>query len=47
VDNTFTFHKEHMQVEQRRHFDNLGFSSGVAAPTWDEKRFPCAAPIAL
>ncbi|MDF3068178.1 MAG: hypothetical protein K0R38_3779 [Polyangiaceae bacterium] len=47
VDNTFAFHKAHMLVEQRRHFDNLGFSSDVLAPTWDETRFPCAAPIAL
>jgi hypothetical protein len=47
VDHTFSFHKSHMLVEQRRHFDNLGFSSGVPAPTWDESRFPCAAPIAL
>lgn len=45
VDHTFAFHKAHMQVEQRRHFDNLGFSSGVPAPSWDEKRLPCAAPI--
>jgi hypothetical protein len=47
VDNTFSFHKQHMLVEQRRNFDNLGFSSGVPAPSWDEKRFPCAPPIAL
>lgn len=46
VDHTFAFHKAHMQVEQRRHFDNLGFSSGVSAPAWDETRLPCAAPIA-
>jgi hypothetical protein len=47
VDHTFAFHAAHMQVEQRRHFDNLGFSSGLSAPTWDESRLPCAAPIAL
>jgi hypothetical protein len=45
VDHTFAFHTAHMQVEQRRHFDNLGFSSGLPAPTWDESRLPCAAPI--
>ncbi len=45
VDHTYAFHAAHMQVEQRRHFDNLGFSSGVPAPAWDETRFPCAAPI--
>lgn len=47
VDHTFAFHTAHMQVEQRRHFDNLGFSSGVSAPSWDESRLPCAAPISL
>lgn len=24
-----------------RHFDNLGFRSGVPGPTWDEARLPC------
>jgi hypothetical protein len=47
VDHTYAFHTAHMMVEQRRHFDNLGFSSGVPAPTWDEARLPCAAPITL
>ena len=47
VDHTYAFHTEHMLVEQRRHFDNLGFSSGVPAPKWDNTRFPCAAPISL
>jgi hypothetical protein len=47
VDQTFAFHASHMQIETRRHFDNLGFSSGVPAPTWDESRLPCAAPISL
>ena len=46
VDQDFAFHSKHLQIETRRHFDNLGFSSGVAAPTWDESRFPCVAPIA-
>jgi hypothetical protein len=45
VDLNFGFHVDHMQIEQRRHFDNLGFSSGVTAPSWDESRLPCAAPI--
>ncbi len=45
VDYTFAFHAAHMQIEQRRHFDNLGFSSGVPAPGWDETRLPCAAAI--
>ena len=47
VDHTYEFHTKHMLVEQRRHFDNLGFSSGVPAPKWDNERFPCAAPISL
>jgi hypothetical protein len=46
VDHNFAFHTDHMQIETRRHFDNLGFSSGVPAPQWDEARLPCAAPIA-
>ena len=29
------------KIESLRHYDNLGFSSGVALPTWDEQRFPC------
>jgi hypothetical protein len=42
VDHTYAFHTAHLQIETRRHFDNLGFSSGVAAPGWDESRLPCA-----
>jgi hypothetical protein len=45
VDHDFAFHTDHMQIETRRHFDNLGFSNGVAAPSWDETRLPCVAPI--
>jgi hypothetical protein len=47
VDDNYEFHHGHEQIETHRHFDNLGFSSGVLAPTWDETRFPCAAPISL
>jgi hypothetical protein len=47
VDPDFAFHSRHLQIETRRHFDNLGFSSGVPAPPWDESRFPCAPPITL
>jgi hypothetical protein len=47
ADHTFAFHAAHMQIETRRHFDNLGFSSGVPAPAWDESRLPCAPPITL
>lgn len=45
VDQNFAFHTDHMQIETRRHFDNLGFSSGVPAPAWDETRLPCAPAI--
>jgi hypothetical protein len=47
VDHVFDFHTKHMQVDARRHFDNLGFTSGMAAPGWDESRLPCIAPITL
>jgi hypothetical protein len=40
--NTYLFHRTHMQKTTRRHFDNLGFASGVAAPAWDEALYPCA-----
>jgi len=42
VDVLFDFHSRHQHREDRRHFDNLGFKSGVAEPGWDESRFPCA-----
>ena len=29
------------KIETLRHYDNLGFSSGVDLPPWDEQRFPC------
>jgi hypothetical protein len=45
VDHTYAFHTAHQQIETQRHYDNLGFSSGVPAPAWDETRLPCAAPI--
>ena len=47
VDNTYQFHKDHLQTETKRHFDNLGFSSGVGAPAWDETRLPCVAASEL
>ncbi len=45
VDHTYAFHAAHLQFDTRRHFDNLGFSSNVPAPAWDESRLPCADPI--
>ncbi len=38
---SYRFHREHLRHTARRHFDNLGFASGVAAPAWDETRVPC------
>jgi hypothetical protein len=32
---------ETFRTDTTRHFDNLGFKSGVAAPAWDESRLPC------
>jgi hypothetical protein len=43
ADHTFLFTGQHLQREMRRHFDNLGFKSGVPQPPWNEKRFPCNA----
>ncbi len=47
VDTTYSFEAAHLQIDTSRHFDNLGFSSGVAAPGWDESVLPCVAPITL
>ncbi|HVY25553.1 MAG TPA: hypothetical protein VHB79_03350 [Polyangiaceae bacterium] len=41
VDEVFAFHKAHQQVVAKRHFDNLGFKSGVEGPAWDEALMPC------
>ena len=35
----------HQMNSTSRHFDNLGFSSGVPAPVWDEARFPCSSTL--
>jgi hypothetical protein len=40
-----SFISKHYQIESTRHFDNLGFSSGVAAPAWDEARIPCSSTM--
>ncbi len=48
VDTNFTekmqgsFIHRHQLTETSRHYDNLGFSSGVSAPAWDETRQPCS-----
>jgi hypothetical protein len=33
----------HQCTETKRHWDDLGFKSGVPAPAWDESRIPCLA----
>ncbi len=37
----FRFHRDHLKTETRRHFDEIGFISGVPAPPWDESLIPC------
>jgi hypothetical protein len=44
VDGVFRFHEKYQKIITRRHFDNLGFKSGVAAPAWDHDRLPCQNP---
>ncbi len=39
------FINRHQQTETNRHYDNLGFSSGVAAPAWDEANLPCSSTM--
>jgi hypothetical protein len=43
VDAVFSYHKNHQQTVARRHFDNLGFKSGVEGPAWNETLMPCFA----
>jgi hypothetical protein len=37
----YGFPRERLYHDTQRHFDNLGFKSGTAAPAWDETRLPC------
>ena len=39
----YPYHVERMQTVTSRHFSNFGFSSGIAAPSWDETLVPCVA----
>jgi hypothetical protein len=39
----YSFWHQHEATETKRHFDDLGFKSGVSAPAWDETKFPCGA----
>jgi hypothetical protein len=49
VDNLdyYSYMKANYQTDTRRQYDNLGFKSGVAAPTWDDTRFPCVPSTAI
>lgn len=37
----YGFVRDHLHHDTQRHFDNLGFKSGVPAPAWDLARLPC------
>ena len=37
----YVFMHLHQCTETKRHFDDLGFKSGVPAPAWNEARLPC------
>jgi hypothetical protein len=39
----FSYLNAHECPETERHFDDIGFASGVPAPAWDETRMPCTA----
>lgn len=37
----YDYPKRLLYHDAQRHFDNLGFKSGVPAPAWDDTRLPC------
>lgn len=39
----YEFPRERLYHDTQRHFDNLGFKSGMPAPDWDTARLPCVA----
>ena len=42
IQNTWSpFVEEHTSEVNQRHYDYFALRSGVAAPAWDEARFPC------
>jgi hypothetical protein len=43
----YPFHRSKLQTQTSRHYSNLAFTSGVAAPPWDESIMPCAAASSL
>jgi hypothetical protein len=47
IDGPRGYHKEFLQYDTERRFDNLGFSSGVPEPEWDYDRLPCVAAASI
>ena len=41
VDPVFAYYENNLKVASLRHYDNLGFKSGVEGPLWDEQNLPC------
>jgi hypothetical protein len=41
VDPVFAYYENNLKVASARHYDNLGFKSGVEGPRWDEQNLPC------
>ncbi|HYJ08811.1 MAG TPA: hypothetical protein VEX18_07370 [Polyangiaceae bacterium] len=41
----YQYVRENLQFDAQRHFDNLGFKSGAAAPAWPEARLPCTSAL--
>jgi hypothetical protein len=43
----YPFHAAHLPNVTTRHFSNLSFDDGAAAPIWDDARIPCVPASAL
>ncbi len=41
VDPVFAYYENNLKVASARHYDNLGFKSGVEGPKWDAQNLPC------
>lgn len=41
VDGLYAYSERAFRTDTQRHYDNLGFRSGVEEPEWDENRLPC------
>src|SRR5262249_18305727 len=44
-DPPYAFHAAHQQTETHRHFGEIAFSSGVAAPAWNQTTLPCQSTL--